>query len=389
MDPNTNQPNRRPDRKERPRVLVVAAHADRRELIAAAIRPEAQVCAFAETLDEALALWTDARGRGWPAPRYEAVVLEVPSCSAATLKAVRAFGKRRVAAVVVCAAVSFDEAVEAMRAGAADVVSLGHVNGQPKELGRRVCSAIIQQRAALQLEEQEDSTMHFDEDAADTPAAHRPANPAPRKKLGKATRKPIDDLATPVTDPADLAGQFEVLTRGELDVETLLRQALEFILCHGGPTNAAIFLPGTSGDYSLGAYVNYTCPKEAAEILLDHLANTAAPRLESSTGVIHLRTRGQVREKLGESLEWMEDCHVLGLTCRADGECLAVITLFRESQTPFTDDFITLLQRLGELFGKQLAKVVRIHHRHLPRDKWGMLGDPMDGGQEGGGGLAA
>ena len=34
--------------------------------------------------------------------------------------------------------------------------------------------------------------------------------------------------------------------------------------------------PGQSakpvGDYSLGAYVNYTCPKDAAEILLDHLA---------------------------------------------------------------------------------------------------------------------
>lgn len=375
-------------------MLVVSAHADRREMLAAAIRPEAQVCAFAESVEEALELWADQPRRGSAnLPRYEAVVVDIPACTPAALRAVRTWGERRVAAVLVCPNVSFDDAVEAMRAGAADVVSLG--GSKPRELGRRLCSAILQQRAAILLAQEEELALTFTPEAAaidespEPPAAPAP-NPAGKKKNArKATRKPIHELATPVCDSAELAGQFDVLIRGELDVESLLRQALEFLLCHGGPTNAAIFLPGTSGDYSLGAYVNYTCPKDAAEVLLDHLANVAAPRFEATTGVIHLRTREQIREKLGDSLDWMEDGHVLGLTCRAEGECLAVITLFREAHSPFSAEFIDLLQRLGEIFGRQLAKVVRIHHRHIPRDKWGMLGDPMDGPDTGEGGMAA
>lgn len=78
------------------------------------------------------------------------------------------------------------------------------------------------------------------------------------------------------------ATEFKGLIRNELDIESLLRTTLEFVLSRSGPTNAAIFLPTTSGDYSLGAYVNYDCPKETVDVLLDHLANVVAPRFENA-----------------------------------------------------------------------------------------------------------
>ena len=42
--------------------------------------------------------------------------------------------------------------------------------------------------------------------------------------------------------------EFGGLIRQELDIESLLRTTLEFVLGRCGPTNAAVFLPTTSGD---------------------------------------------------------------------------------------------------------------------------------------------
>lgn len=33
-------------------------------------------------------------------------------------------------------------------------------------------------------------------------------------------------------------------------------------------------------------------------------------------------------------------------------------------------------------FALQLAKVIRIHHRHLPRDKWGRVGDGLEADED-------
>ena len=63
--------------------------------------------------------------------------------------------------------------------------------------------------------------------------------------------------------------EFTGLIHQELDLESLLRRTLEYLLQKAGPTNAAIFLPATTDDdeYSLGGYVNYECSSESAEIL--------------------------------------------------------------------------------------------------------------------------
>ena len=31
------------------------------------------------------------------------------------------------------------------------------------------------------------------------------------------------------------------------------------------------------------------------------------------------------------------------------------------------------------MFAAQLARVIRVHHRHLPKHKWGRIGDPETG----------
>lgn len=192
--------------------------------------------------------------------------------------------------------------------------------------------------------------------------------------------------------------EFGGLIRHELDIESLLRTTLEFVLGRCGPTNAAVFLPTTSGDYSLGAYVNYDCPKETVDVLLDHLANTVAPKLAERAGkrggvagtvggaagagaagsVMHLKNHDALVQTLGEDAGWLGDSSVVGFPCVQEGECLAVFLLFRDRLSEYTPSLIEQLRTIGELFAAQLARVIRIHHRHIPKDQWGAIGDGED-----------
>lgn len=185
------------------------------------------------------------------------------------------------------------------------------------------------------------------------------------------------------------ATEFKGLIRNELDIESLLRTTLEFVLSRSGPTNAAIFLPTTSGDYSLGAYVNYDCPKETVDVLLDHLANVVAPRFENVTGLVHLTDRKALDRYIGDDAQWLADSSVAAMACRHEGETLAIFLLFRERRNTFNPTLLEQVQTIGELFAAQLARVIHIHHRHLPKDKWGMFGDHGHEHDDGYGDLAA
>lgn len=375
-----------------PSVLVVASTPARRTALVRAMRLGDVACGCVASVNEAAAVLAagPAAGTGAvgpavaePADRgaYDAVLIDVPDCTDGALEAVRALTRHDLPALVVCATTDLDRTVAALRAGAADVIPAGL---RPRELSRRV-------RAVLRGRRPRGHGMGGTESAAAAARARagrgqaEPSESVMNARHSAATaarREPQDHLT-------EAATRFAGLIRGELDVESLLRQLLEFILAHAGPTNAAVFLPGSSGDFSLGAYVNYTCPKETVEVLLDHLANVAAPRLEHTVGVLTLTNEDALRDRIGDGADWLSDNHLLAFTCRdpgdADAECLAVVTLFRDGRTPFDPVLVELARRLGPVFGQQLGRVVRIHHRHLPKDKWTALGDPIDDAGDSGG----
>lgn len=174
------------------------------------------------------------------------------------------------------------------------------------------------------------------------------------------------------------ATEFKTLIKHELDIEQLLRTTLEFVLARSGPTNAAVFLPTTSGDYSLGAYVNYDCPKETVDMLLDHIANTVAPKFEKTQAIVQLGDARKLEEFAGGDSAWLGESGVIGFACRHDGEVLAIVMLFRDRLSPFGPLLIDQLRTIGELFASQLARVIHVHHRHLPKEKWGCIGDPPE-----------
>ncbi len=161
--------------------------------------------------------------------------------------------------------------------------------------------------------------------------------------------------------------EFKGLVTDELDLEALLRKTLEYLVAKAGATNAAIFLPATLDEYSLGGYVNYDCTADSADMLLEHLADVIAPRLAEQDEYVHFTSNRELHRWFDEDAAYLDDSEVIGIPCHAgkdgDRECLAVVVLFRDRGTPFDEAALDACSSLGPALGEALEKVIRVHHR--------------------------
>ena len=345
------------------RVLVVSPVRSTRDRLVALLAASGARCLHtddAEELPEFLA-----------AHRFDVVMLsdQIAGASAAALLTDR---PRETAAppsvVIVSEQPTLEQALAAMRAGAADLIA-----SRPSvdELLACVAGAAEKSRARR----------------AEARRVRRLRRLC--KRLNSARREVVgqieslcDDMAGAYERMSDqmtrvaISSEFNSLVRQDLDVEGLLRTVLEYALARLGPTNAAIFLPSSSGEHTLGAYVNYDVPKDAAEVLLDHLTTVVPHRFEDVEAPAHFVGDGAMERALGEDAHWLEGRGLVVMACRKDGETLAVAAFFRDAAVPFTRAHLESCEIIADLFGQQLGRVIHVHHRHLPMDEWGLPGDP-------------
>ena len=184
------------------------------------------------------------------------------------------------------------------------------------------------------------------------------------------------ELAAQINQVSETGG-FTDLLRQELDLEQVLRKTLEHTLEKAGPTNAAIFLPATADEYAIGGYVNYDCSRESADLLLQHLASVVAPAIATCGRVVSISDDQTLADWFGDDWNYLANSHLLAVGCGHEDETLAVLVLFRDEAEPFDEKLIEHLGAIGPLLGGYLAKVIRVHHRHMPHP-----GDhDEDGGQ--------
>ena len=189
--------------------------------------------------------------------------------------------------------------------------------------------------------------------------------------------KQVDVLCNDlVTAYQELAGQMQQVVQtsefstyigDELDLEKLLRKTLEFLLEKAGPTNAALFLPTTADEFTVGGYVNYDCSSGPADIILQHLADVVAPRMAKRADLVHLTDDDAIETWIGDDAAYFADSHVIAFACRHEDEPLAVIVLFRDGSEPFSDETLDAATSIAPILGDYLAKVIRIHHRCPPK----------------------
>ena len=156
---------------------------------------------------------------------------------------------------------------------------------------------------------------------------------------------------------------YRALVSQDLDIEGVLQTSLEFLLSKTGPTNAAVLLAESEVDYALGAYVNFECPRELADPVLDRLASGVCHHVADQGELVKFHDVKEFIEAVGPEAEILQNSDVIAMPCIHEGECLAVVFLFRDVATPFSEEMAPLLDSLRGVFGEQLAKVVRIHHR--------------------------
>jgi len=258
-----------------------------------------------------------------------------------------------------------EDAVRAMRAGASDLISIQNRNAQTT---RQLLDSVKRAQRIRQRDARLDRLKKL---------CHK-LNTA-RQEVSGQVGELCTDLVEAYKDLSEqfgdvkVATEFNAIIRQELEIESLLRTMLEFALSKIGSTNAAVFLPTSTGDYSLGAYVNYDIPRDAAEILLDQLADVMAPRFEDTNEVVSLNGQVEMDEVFGSDSHWLEDCSAMIVSCQHDDDCLAVLSLFRDQTKEFSEDDVRILTIIAKLFGEQLGRVIRVHHRHLPKDQWGSI----------------
>ena len=174
------------------------------------------------------------------------------------------------------------------------------------------------------------------------------------------------ELAVQVQNVTQSAGYREAVGQ-ELDLEAVLRKTLEYIIQQAGPCNAAVFLPSSADEFSLGGYVNYDCTKESADMLLQHLADVLAPMVAAKgEEVMHVTDNRALDDLLGDDWNYLADCDLLALPVNHDGEALAVITMFRDNDQPFTAPAIDAMSSIADQMGELLGRIIRVHHRAMP-----------------------
>ncbi|MFN9126798.1 MAG: hypothetical protein ACK5WD_13335 [bacterium] len=278
--------------------------------------------------------------------------------------------------VVTGAAPTVSELLAAMRAGAVDWIDPTDDTGTVLARIRAVADAVNDERRRDERMTRlkgicQKLVVHHDEFTRQVDELHHGLNSA------------VHDAQERV-DEAEVAGEFRGLLSQELDVEDLLRTALQYLLTKTGPTNAAVYLPGSKpSQFGLGAYVHYDCPRTTAQPLLDRLGEEICERLAHRPDIIRFTDTREFVHAIGMAGAVLEDTELVAWSATHEGECMAVFFLFRNREEPFKDELAALIDVLRPVFGAQMAKLVRIHHRSSFKfPKLQSDGDETDGAED-------
>jgi DNA-binding response OmpR family regulator len=347
--PNTSDTGQR-RRKPRPfRVLVVDADPHVQQVVDEALAGDVALRFHAVSLDDARRIL-----KGGPVD-MAVVSEELPDGSGMDLLATLQQQKQPAQTIFLAHKRNFDTVVKAMRLGAADVLL------KPLKLDEvKQCVTLAVER--YQVDHRKDQRLRRLQRICTK------LNTA-RHEITRQVDALCNDLVGAYQELANQmqhvvqTSEFVASIRHELDLEQLLRKSLEHVLDKCGPTNAAIFLPSTMDEFSLGGYINYDQTGGSPDMLLQHLADVVAPKAAERQTLAHITDDETLSGWIGDDAAYLTDCHVLAAPCRHDDECLAVLVLFRDAAQPFEVAGVEAINAMSPVLAEYLAKIIRVHHR--------------------------
>jgi len=334
------------------RILIVSPEHELRAELQDKVALHGHRCACADDLTQA----RQAVARR----RFDLLLLDLDRVDGDVMELVRALRtvSPSIRSIVFAKAASSGQVLGALRSGAVDFICLPT---DVDQLGNRIESALIAARTEMHQVQCVDRLKAVCKKLVT--ARHEVSQQVER--LCKDLVEAYQDVSLQMTEVA-MASEFRTLLKQELDVEALLRTSLEYLLTKTDPTNAAVFLPDSAGRFDLGAYVNYDCPRETVTTLLDHLCQYVCPQMADETEIVAFSDADEFAAWVGAEVGFLAGCQVIAFSCLHEGECLAVLVLFRNKSTPFAEDLAGAIDILRPIFAEQINNVIKVHHRAAP-----------------------
>jgi FixJ family two-component response regulator len=254
------------------------------------------------------------------------------------------------AAIVITGEPSVDGAVTALRSGAVDFVTKPFTIPQlTRQLEKAIQIQQLRHRQQNRLKTLKEAVKRLN---------------AARKTVSKKVDLLCNDL---INAYGELSRQLETVRIQESykqfventhDLEQLLCHSMDWLLRQVGYCNIGIWLASAEEGLQLGAFMKYTV---SAEPELNEAIQKNLLRMAVRRGYVRLR-EPEIKSNLTPvELKYLTNQDIMALNCTYLGESLAVILLFRDGKTPFSEDDVIALKTISPLFALALAKSVRGH----------------------------
>jgi len=168
-----------------------------------------------------------------------------------------------------------------------------------------------------------------------------------------------------------IGAEFQTLVNQELEVESMLRTALGYMLTRVGAMNATVYLREGAADWGIGAYINYDRQPEQFQTLVDTIGPAVCPTV-SSEETVNRFVNGEIfANTVGLDPIEFSGNEVISFGCFSGDQCMAVVVLFRDESKPFTSVAMDTIETLRSIFAQQLDTIIKIHRRsetHWPSE---------------------
>ena len=162
---------------------------------------------------------------------------------------------------------------------------------------------------------------------------------------------------------ASVAAEFQTLVNQELEIESMLRTALGYLLTRIGATNAAVYLQEGDTDWGIGAFINYDRQPEQFQTLIDTLGPTVCPLIADEPEVSRFLDGETFANAVGADVLDFSGSEVVTMGCAYEDRCMAAIVLFRGDAISFDQECLDTLETIQSIFGYQLGTILKIHRR--------------------------
>lgn len=188
-----------------------------------------------------------------------------------------------------------------------------------------------------------------------------------RHEIGQQVDLLCHDLVKAYQDLADQFNQAKTSDEladalgDDLEIERLLRKTLELVLKKLGPMNAAIFLPDSERNFSLGAYLNFDTNPDS--IFVGMVSQTVIQKAALQCSSLLLPNDESLREAFGSDATLLTGRTWLATPAMRDKECVAVLVAFQPQHKPLSPNTQKLFESVAVLLAEKITKSIDIYNR--------------------------